>query len=382
MNTTLSLLTALALLAAPAARAADEWSTPFSGVRALRRTTTNPPRSLHAVLIDLSDPGIRVAATPPEARGRTVSSFAEANGVAIAVNAGFFDAAFRSYGVAVGGGRRWEDTEDQTQSAQLVSDGRRVELVPAEVVLEPQDWMREVVSGHPILVDEGGPVDSGDPMMAVRHPRTAAGLSKDGKTLILLVVDGRSSASVGMTGPELSGVMIELGSWKALNLDGGGSSAMYIRGEGIVNHPSDGHERRVSNQLGIHARPSAETTAASASFCGILPPLTFLNRGDRRTSCDGRYLLIHQRDGNVVLYDQTRGKPLWHTGTYGRATTVLAVQGDGNVVLYDRDRPLWSSRTHGHPGSVLAVQDDGNLVVYGPGNRAIWASHTERRRRG
>lgn len=372
-----AILTALALAGSPAASAHDVWTNPFHGVRLLQRTT--PTLSLHATLIDLTAPGIRVVATAPEERGRTVSSYAESHGLALAVNAGFFS--FESYGthgVAVGGGRRWTDTRDQTQSAQLVSDGRRVELVPAELVLEPEAWMKEVVSGHPILVNDGRETPSGDPMMAARHPRTAAGLTRDGRTLILLVVDGRSRRSVGMTGPELSGVMIELGAWKALNLDGGGSSAMYLQGRGIVNRPSDGRERRVGNHLGIYA--SARPTPPPEPYCGILPPLTFLHRGQSRTSCDGRYRLVHQDDGNVVLYDLAYDRALWHTGTHGRATTVFAVQDDGNVVLYDHGRPLWHSRTHGYPGSVLAVQDDGNLVVYRPGNLPIWASRTARRR--
>ncbi|MGE0640595.1 MAG: phosphodiester glycosidase family protein [Thermoanaerobaculia bacterium] len=71
-----------------------------------------------------------------------------------------------------------------------------------------------------------------------RHPRTAAAVRSDG-TLLFVVVDGRRPAeSVGMTLAELAGLLLELGASDAVNLDGGGSSTMIVRGE-TVNHPSD-----------------------------------------------------------------------------------------------------------------------------------------------
>ena len=55
----------------------------------------------------------------------------------------------------------------------------------------------------------------------------------------------------------------------------------------------------------------------------------------------------------------------------------LAMQADGNLVLYWEGHPLWASSTAGHPGAFLAMQADGNLVVY-EGNRPIWSSGTDR----
>ena len=91
-----------------------------------------------------------------------------------------------------------------------------------------------------------------------RHHRTAIGLKPDG-TIILLVADGRSKQNAdGMSLPELTRVMRWLGCCDAANLDGGGSSTMYIRNSGtngIVNHPSDNGrfdpfgQRRVANAI-------------------------------------------------------------------------------------------------------------------------------------
>ena len=83
----------------------------------------------------------------------------------------------------------------------------------------------------------------------VRHPRTAIGYSRDGRVLWLLVVDGRSARSAGMTLVELADQMRRLGAWQALNFDGGGSTTMVIGGV-VVNSPSDATgERTVGNAL-------------------------------------------------------------------------------------------------------------------------------------
>ena len=91
-----------------------------------------------------------------------------------------------------------------------------------------------------------------------RHNRTALGLKRDG-TIVLLVADGRAKDQCnGLSIPELTRVMRWLGCTEAVNLDGGGSSTMYIKDrgeEGIVNHPSDNGrfdaqgQRRVANAI-------------------------------------------------------------------------------------------------------------------------------------
>ncbi len=60
----------------------------------------------------------------------------------------------------------------------------------------------------------------------------------------------------------------------------------------------------------------------------------------------------------------------------GQATNMLAMQGDGNLVLYTNGKPTFSTNTWGHPGAFVQLQDDRNLVVYGPDNKPLWASNT------
>lgn len=90
-----------------------------------------------------------------------------------------------------------------------------------------------------------------------RHPRTAVGITADDH-LILVTVDGRQKEAAGMTIPELTLLMDDLNCRDALNLDGGGSTTMYINGKtanGVVNYPTDNKkfdhkgERPVSNAI-------------------------------------------------------------------------------------------------------------------------------------
>lgn len=82
-----------------------------------------------------------------------------------------------------------------------------------------------------------------------RHPRTAVGLRDD--ALIWVVVDGRQPGySEGMTLDELAQFLLNAGCKDALNLDGGGSSTLFVRGR-VVNRPSDGKERSIANALFI-----------------------------------------------------------------------------------------------------------------------------------
>jgi len=94
-----------------------------------------------------------------------------------------------------------------------------------------------------------------------RNPRTVAGVTATGR-VILMTVDGRSSGSVGATLYELGVRMKALGAVDAVNLDGGGSATMWVKGLGVVNHPTDSTgERAVSNAIVI--LPGTDTAEAS-----------------------------------------------------------------------------------------------------------------------
>lgn len=87
----------------------------------------------------------------------------------------------------------------------------------------------------------------GEAFLTNRHPRTLVATNQDRSKAWVVVVDGRQSSSLGMSFPEMAEMLLDLGAWDAVNLDGGGSSTM-IYGNQVVNSPSDATgERAVAN---------------------------------------------------------------------------------------------------------------------------------------
>ena len=82
-----------------------------------------------------------------------------------------------------------------------------------------------------------------------RAPRTGVGIKKDG-TVLVVVADGRSDVSAGMSLTEFARYFVSLGADRAMNFDGGGSSEMVVNGK-VMNDPSDGEERPVRVALGF-----------------------------------------------------------------------------------------------------------------------------------
>lgn len=247
--------------------AADTWSDPLPGVRLLRRTTGAPQR-VFAMQIDLCRDGVSLRATKSDERQRTASSFGDHVGADAVINGDFFSyATYSTSGLSIGAGEAWPGTSDGGGNGVVAFGRGRAEVRrPADEVGTGEAWMRNVVSGHPGLVDGGVALaeDSGD-LCTTRHPRTVAGISADGRTLVLAVVDGRSSTSVGMRCTELAALLAELGAHQAINLDGGGSSTMWMRGEGVLNSPSDGGQRVTANHLGLFASGTGEPGSCDRS---------------------------------------------------------------------------------------------------------------------
>jgi hypothetical protein len=137
------------------------------------------------------------------------------------------------------------------------------DTVRIEVAITPFH-PREAVGGRPVLVRDSAIVAGIDTVGQTgfatgRHPRTAVGVGSGGRRLLLAVVDGRQAPySDGMTLRELATLMQALGAREAINLDGGGSTALVVSdsdasgGFRVANRPSDPTgERAVGNALAI-----------------------------------------------------------------------------------------------------------------------------------
>lgn len=133
----------------------------------------------------------------------------------------------------------------------------------------------EVVSGYPVILRDGVTTDPVDILKHLNglHPRTAVGNDADNTKLVVLIVDGRSDVSDGCTSKVLADIMRYVGCDDAINLDGGGSSELYVKNLGICNVPSDGKERTVANGLYAVANVPVDNEIASIEFAQYRPSL-------------------------------------------------------------------------------------------------------------
>jgi hypothetical protein len=224
----------------------------------------------------------------------------------------------------------WPDTTHVEAYASVVFGLDRFEIVPAEPPLVVEEWMSGVLSSKPMLVVAGVAADTFPPEWdicspGVQHPRTTVGLSEDGRTLYLVAMDGRTGP-VGMTCPDLAIFMRDLGAHWALNLDGGGSTTMWIEGEGVVNDPSDGSPRTVANHLGVFA--------LGREFAAEL------------VAVDAPAELAAGEQGTVTITYRNTGTSAWRPEQVGLRTTLLR----------DHPSPLATAawRTPSRPGGLRA----------------------------
>ena len=287
------------------------------GVTVVEYRTSTPTTDAWVATIDLCAAGIRLDATRAPSSTRTASSWGTAEGALLAVNGDFYRTGpVRVYGDAVGSGVRWpidqtgldpayagewyagdfgwvafgSDWMEFTHTGWAHDHWDELGLsegwAPGERQPDPPDDTLALVSGFPALVLEGEVVTCDDPTasacfpdrsdMRDRHPRSAIGLTEDRATLLLAVVDGRSSRSAGMLGTELADLMGQVGAWQAFNLDGGGSTQMWAAGRGTLNDPSDGTPRAVANHLGVFTAPHTGDSARpwhcpTLVRCAVLP---------------------------------------------------------------------------------------------------------------
>lgn len=99
-----------------------------------------------------------------------------------------------------------------------------------------------------------------------------------------------------------------------------------------------------------------------------------LSPGQQIWSPDGRYRLIFQTDGNLVIY-RSDGQPVWWTGTHGISPGAAVMQSDGNFVVYNAaNEPRWHTHTYGNPGAYLSLQNNGAFVINTANGGRLWGS--------
>ncbi len=244
------------LLLLPLALAGDTTSTIRSGVTFLHRTTSDP-QDIYAVRIDLSLENVAVRASQPDydvEQHVTTSEFAENVGALVAINGDWSDTA-TPVGLAIGEGWLWNDHYDGWGffACDILKNCEATALTGAwwfDPDAYPYRYFNAVGANSYILMADGVQLPSGGCYDSAQHPRSAVCIESDRTHIWFVVADGRSSAADGMTCAEMAALLADLGCWDGVMLDGGGSSTLYVDGA-VVNNPSDGSERTVSNHLGI-----------------------------------------------------------------------------------------------------------------------------------
>lgn len=247
------------------------WSVLLAVAACARIQPTTGPWAISVLEIELGRGNQAVAVkTGDTAAGRTktttlLSDLAKREHVLGGVNADFFSLTDGTpLGLLVASGRMLTPPIAQSVLAFDSSGAPHINIFTrAGTTLRPF-YPREAVGGRPRIVRDSamlGDVDTfGQASFSTgRNPRTAAGIARNGRRLVLVVVDGRQKPfSDGMSLRELAALMLALGAHDAINLDGGGSSTLVYADPDaagalhIANRPSDnGVERAVGDALAI-----------------------------------------------------------------------------------------------------------------------------------
>lgn len=250
----------------------EPWKPIFVGVQMTEGDMESPrPVQMRAVRVDLREPSIDLLVTPSngdepkDVNARTTSEFLTEFKCQVAINGSFFHPlATRPaepqdiIGLSVSRGDRY--SPPNKFDALLISKDHRAWIDPAPI--DAGRAYNALAGDTTVLIDGRYSVPASDKrsITVVRHPRSAAGISRDGRYLILMTIDGRQPGySEGASKAELAEWLKRLGAWDALNLDGGGSTTLVIESPDgkptVLNRPSGRVQRRVANHLGVFARP-------------------------------------------------------------------------------------------------------------------------------
>lgn len=244
------------------------------------------PVVVNILEIDMTAPGVRLEMSPGngEAPGEitreTTRSFVDRIGAQIGINVGFYDTR-ANYGglntdlvhLAASNGDVYSPANGEEWVFDVTRDGK-------PRIAKADGTNATTVAGRAVHNAAGGnqPMLVGGKVVAppesaytkALNPHTAVGVSRDGKKVYLMTVDGRQNGySEGMRTDEMAEMLLQFGAWDAVNFDGGGSTTLVIddspnqtQDARVLNSPSDnasptkpGSERVVANSLAVFATP-------------------------------------------------------------------------------------------------------------------------------
>jgi hypothetical protein len=257
-------------------KVAPAWQPVYQGID-YRLDELSKPRMLriHTARIDTKASGIRFFTTPDnggkpgEVDGRRTATFLKEFDLELAINGTGFKPILAEggpvdvLGLSISDGKVVSELDPQSRNPVLLITARNEVRIfghpfKRQDLKDAHQAMQGWYGAGGLLVDDGEVVTKTLDI----HPRTAAGVSRDGRYLLLSVVDGRQPGlSEGISLVELAEWMKQLGCWDAMNFDGGGSTTLVVKSPDgspkVMNSIPGGVQRSVANHLGVHAEPLA-----------------------------------------------------------------------------------------------------------------------------
>lgn len=224
-------------------------------------------QSISAVRCPISRSQVELVNTPGKNRrgSRTPSAFGKRFGARAVINGSYFNMKTMYPSTFIRDNRKDVGTTMTDEQFRIdgifVIRGREAAAIRTADTLALRRAMEhghEIMAAGPMLVADGailGGWPTGEGFFDTRHPRSIVGTSADGY-IYFIVIDGRHPGhAAGVTIPEAAEIARMFGLEDALNLDGGGSSALWVKGAGVISHPSDNKkydnqgERKIPNAL-------------------------------------------------------------------------------------------------------------------------------------
>lgn len=233
-------------------------SSVYAQTECIQYTNQSP---FHIAKINLNCKNLQFIGSEKSDSRTTVSDFARKYQPHIAINANFYWKDYTPIGLAVTNGKRISKYGDTRSRVIFACDKNNKCFIEDKNKATPLNnkWQIAISGWHFYNVKttkfECADVDKVGCKQDIydkKHPRTMLGVDEKNNLLYLVVVEGRQLSFSGVSLDELALLAKKLELTRAINLDGGGSSTMVVKGNRVNALPIlQGNERQIANHFGI-----------------------------------------------------------------------------------------------------------------------------------